>query len=158
MPFKRLLDLTRRRPGGDRATADEPTDAAGAIADDDVPLGPPPVLRPAAIFRQLLFDPAEIAPVWARPRPAFAPASAPEATASTGPLVEPPAAAGAKPTDKVEVASTASGSEPKPKRTRRPKAGGALATSSSAVAGSPPAAARTRSKRVAKPTIDATQG
>lgn len=158
MPFKRLLDLTRRRPGGDRATADEPTDAAAPIAhDDDLPLGPP-VLRPAAIFRQLLFDPAEIAPVWARPRPAFAPASAPEATASTGPLVEPPSAAGSKRSDKVEIESTASGSEPKPKRTRRPKAGGAPATSSSAVAGSPPAAARTRSKRVAKPTIDATKG
>jgi hypothetical protein len=158
MPFKRLLDLTRRRPGGDRATADEPTDAAAPIAHEDVPLGPPPVLRPAAIFRQLLFDPAEIAPVWARPRPAFAPASAPEATVSSGRLVEPAAAEGSTPSDKVEIASTASGSEPKPKRTRRPKASGTPATSSSTVAGSPPAAARTRSKRVAKPTIDATKG
>jgi hypothetical protein len=159
MPFKRLLNLTRRRPDEDRSTADEPTRDVAAVTPDDAPLGPPPMLRPAAIFRQLLFDPAEITPVWARPRPAFAPPSAPEVTTSTGPLVDRPAARSPRATGKVKAASAASGAEPKsPKPTRRPKASGAPATSSSAAVASPPSATRTRSKRVAKPTVDATGG
>jgi hypothetical protein len=34
------------------------------------PLGPPPVLLPATIIRQVLFEAAELVPEWARPRAA----------------------------------------------------------------------------------------
>jgi hypothetical protein len=84
-------------------------------------VGPPPILVPAAIFRQVLYDPFEVTPIWARPRPAPAhdPASSPD------PIV-----------DETAVANSASTDESKPtKRTRRPKAN----SSSSGT--------RTRSKR-----------
>ena len=78
LPF---LKRDRSRPGdaGARRAGDAAgsADAAVPSADAEDP-GPPPVLRPAAIFRQLLWDPAEASPVWARPRPA-------------PPAVEPPA-------------------------------------------------------------------
>jgi hypothetical protein len=95
--FKRLRLLGRRPPEPDPAPVDEPAvdiDAmplAGAMSESS------PALRPAAIFRQLLFDPAESSPVWARPRPAPVPDPAIAPSASTAEL---------KPT----------------KRTRRPKA------------------------------------
>jgi hypothetical protein len=149
MAFKRLLKLTQRRPGRDRSPADGPAVDVTAIALDE-PLGPPPVLRPAAIFRQLLFDPAESAPVWARPRSA----PAPDVAVASGQTVDRPAVAKSRATGKARVASAASTSEPTPtpaKRTRRPKASGPTT-------GESPAAGRTRSKRALKPSIDATEG
>jgi hypothetical protein len=61
-------------------------DRTPAMAFEGPPLGPPPLLVPAAIFHQLLFDPAELTPVWVRPRP-----PAPEGTAveAAVPVLEP---------------------------------------------------------------------
>jgi hypothetical protein len=148
MAFKRLLKLAQRRPGRDRSPADGPAVDVTSIALDDAPLGPPPVLRPAAIFRQLLFDPAESAPVWARPRPA----SAPDPVVASGQTADRPAVGKSKATGKARVARAASPSEPtQTKRTRRPTASGTTTSSS-------PAAGRTRSKRASKPGSDATEG
>jgi hypothetical protein len=95
-------------------------------------LGPPPVLLPAAIFRELLYDPTEFTPVWLRPRPA----PEPNPASSSSPTVDESAVASAAPTD-----------EPKPaKRTRKPKASGSTGP------------AKTRSKRVAKPDQDTIDG
>ena len=47
------------------------------------PLGPPPVLRPAVIISQTLFDPAEFVPDWAKPRPK--PASEPPSEVGSAP-------------------------------------------------------------------------
>ena len=41
----------------------------GVLAMAMAPLGPPPILRPAVIISQVLFDPAEFVPDWAKPRP-----------------------------------------------------------------------------------------
>jgi hypothetical protein len=131
--FKRLR-LLRRRPSEpeDQAPADDP-----AVDIDEMPLvgatlGSSPILRPAAIFHQLLFDPAESSPVWARPR--LAPA--PDPASSAGPIVS-----------ETAVADPASTDVAKPtKRTRRPKANASASAS------------RTRTKRIAKPPQDATDG
>jgi len=114
----RLLHLTRRQSRRDRSAADELAVDGSAMAETP---GPPRILLPAAIFRQVLFDPFEVTPIWARPRAASAhdPASPPD------PIV-----------DETAVANSVSTDEPKPtKGTRRPKAKG----SSSGT--------RTRSKR-----------
>jgi hypothetical protein len=71
------LLLIRRRPrrnampkaalavaGGDPVAL-----GGGVLAMAMAPLGPPPVLRPALIISQVLFDPAEFVPDWAKPRP-----------------------------------------------------------------------------------------
>jgi hypothetical protein len=79
-----------------------------------VPLGPLPVLEPAAIFRQVLWDPAEVAPVWVRPLPEPEPVAA-ETTEPATELVE--ATAGAEADASPAVSKPA-------KRTRRPKAEG----------------------------------
>jgi hypothetical protein len=102
-------------------------EAAEAVADE-----PPPVLRPAAIFRQPLVNPAETVPAWLRPRPAPpAPAVAPE-----------PA-----PTADEIAAGTATIEGPKPaKRTRQRKPAGS------------PAPTRTRTRRVTKPAKDPSGG
>jgi hypothetical protein len=77
-----LLLLARRRLRRDGSSS-----AAGtAYALEAADLGPPPILRPAAIFHQLLFDPVELTPVWVRPRP-MAPEESPVADAS--PAAEP---------------------------------------------------------------------
>jgi hypothetical protein len=72
MGLKQLLNLAPRRAGRDRAAAATPDVDLDAAVLASALSGPPPLLRPAAIFRQLLFDPAESLPVWARPRPAAA--------------------------------------------------------------------------------------
>ena len=123
-----LLLLVRRRSRRDRSPG------AGSMALDGAPLGPPPTLVPAAIFHQVLFDPAELAPVWLRRRPASAPD--PVSEPDPAPAAEETAVATAAPTD-----------DPKPaRRTKRPKTSGA------------PATTRSRTKRVAKPDPDATDG
>jgi hypothetical protein len=94
------------------------------------------MLVPAAIFHQVLFDPAELAPVWLRRRPAAAPGptSAPDLASEPDPAA-----------NEIAVANAGSTDDPKPtKRSKRPKANGA------------PAASRTRTKRVTKPDPDAT--
>jgi hypothetical protein len=122
----RLFPFARRSSrGGASRTGDSPERRHSVAADDDpaaqdgTELGPPPVLRPAAIFRQLLYDPAELTPVWARPRAVAAPEppTAPiPATAPTPATVEP----GDPPRATLD--------QPKPaKRTRRPKADAAAA-------------------------------
>jgi len=98
--------------------------AGGALALEDAEAGPPPVLLPAAIFRQLLFDPAELTPAWLRPRPV----PEPDPAEAAGATIDATAPADVLPTD-----------VPKPaKRTRRPKSDGTASPS------------RPRSRRVAK--------
>jgi hypothetical protein len=127
------LRLLRRRP----TEREDPTPADSPAVDiDAMPLVgatlDPSVLRPAAIFHQLLFDPAESSPVWARPRPV----PVPDPASSAGPTV-----------NETAVADSASTGAAKPtKRTRRPKANASSAAS------------RTRTKRIAKPPRDATDG
>jgi hypothetical protein len=129
-PIKRLLLLAPRRAGRDRSPADGLPVDVDAMALEGAALGPPPILRPAAIFRQVLFDPAESSPVWMTPRPT----PAPDPASSSDPMV-----------DKTAVADSASTGEPKPtKRARRPKANG------------PSGASRSKSKRIAKPDHGAT--
>ena len=133
MVFKRLRNLTPRRAGRDQSAADGAAEDVGAVALLDDPAGAPPVLRPAAIFRQVLFDPAaELTPVWARPRPA----SAPLAASSSAATVEESAVVGVAPSV-----------EPRPaKRTPRAKAKDSSA------------AAPKRSKKAAKPDQRTTTG
>jgi hypothetical protein len=93
--------------------------------------GSSPVLRPAAIFQQVLYDPAESSPVWARPRPAPTPVSASSPT----------------PLHNAAVADSSPTIDPKPaKRTRRPKAG------------APSGPSRTTSKRNKKTDHDPNHG
>jgi hypothetical protein len=128
----RLPFLKRDRPRpGDVA---EPADAADPSEEADDP-GPPPVLRPAAIFRQLLWDPAEASPIWARPRPvpaAIEPASAPTtAPGMTATAPDPsdavtPDANPAKPARRprrAKAESSAAAPSAKPKRPTRKKPG-----------------------------------
>jgi hypothetical protein len=130
-PIKRLLLLAPRRAGRDRSPADGPAVDVDAMALEGAALGPPPILRPAAIFRQVLFDPAESSPVWARRRP-----SAPDPASSSDPMI-----------DRTAVADSAPTVEPKPaKRTRRPKAS------------APSGASRTTSKRNTKTNHDPNDG
>jgi hypothetical protein len=51
------LTGVRHRPGG------ETVDGAVGTLEDELP-EPPPILQPAAIFRQYLYDPAEYTPEW----------------------------------------------------------------------------------------------
>ena len=130
--FGRLFLFARRRSRRDRTAGDGPAVDGSAMALEGATWGPLPVLLPAAIFRELLYDPTEFTPVWLRPRPA----AEPDPASSSGPTVDENAVANAAPTD-----------EPKPaKRKRQPKA----------TASSGPA--KTRSRRVAKPDHDATDG
>jgi hypothetical protein len=71
-----LLARRRSRRGGAPASSLEVTGdgevvsgSGGALALAAASLGPPPVLRPAAIFSQVLFDPVEMVPDWAKRRP-----------------------------------------------------------------------------------------
>jgi hypothetical protein len=84
------------------------------------PLGPPPVLLPATIISQVLFDAAELVPEWARPRPA--PSTTPPAT------VETPVETADEPVEAVIPAPDPAPADPKPKsRPRRAKATGSPA-------------------------------
>ncbi len=121
--FGRLPFLARR----DRAAAQSRLDtSAGSdrrIDDDDAPVGPP-VLLPAMIHRMILVDRSELTPVWARPRPSQAAATAGQA-ATASPSEPEPAVSSAEP--------------PAPKPTRKRKTSG--------IAGEPKAAAAPRSPR-----------
>ena len=143
----RLLG-SRRRPGADPSPGAGPAVDGAAMALDAAAMEPAPVLLPAAIFRQVLFDPSEFTPVWLRPRPAFEPAPS---SPSRPPLADAPVAAAAPVEADASVASAAQVEadapieEPKPaKRTRRTKVTGS------------PAPSRPRSKRAAKSDQGAT--
>jgi len=132
-----LVRLGRRRTRQEESPVDASAVGGPAVDADAMPLesaalDPSPMLEPAAIFRQLLFDGGELTPVWARPRPA----PVPDPGRSSGPTV-----------DKTVVAKDAPTGEPKPtKRTRQPKPNGSSGTS------------RPRTRRVAKPDHGATDG
>jgi hypothetical protein len=94
-----------------------------ALALDDAAIGPP-LLLPAMIFRQVLFDPTEVVPAWlkARSAPAPTPAPAPKSMSSAT-------------TESAPTARQALTEDPKPaRRARRPKADGAQASSDAAPA------------------------
>jgi hypothetical protein len=137
--FQRLLHVGRHRPDRSPSSTGRGTvDGAVGTLEDELP-EPPPILQPAAIFRQYLYDPAEYTPEWARPRPkpeaAAAPAApAPEA-AEPEPAGAPVAAAG-----ETAVADPMPVDPPKPaKRARRQTATGTSTET------------RTRSKRATRP-------
>ncbi len=131
-----LVRLGRRRTPQEESRDESPVDAPAVDADamplESAALDPSPMLVPAVIFRQVLFDGAELTPVWARPRPA--PVADPRS--STDPTV-----------DKTVVATIAPTDKPKPtKRTRQPKPNGSSSTT------------RPKTRRVAKPDHGATDG
>jgi hypothetical protein len=129
VPARLVRLLTRRSAPRETPAAVEP----GVVHEEAVEaavLEPPPVLRPAAIFHQVLVNPAEFVPAWLRSRPA---APAPASADAPKPA----------PTEHEILAGTATTDEPKPaKRTRQRKANGS------------PAPTRTRTKRVTKPAKD----
>jgi hypothetical protein len=84
--------------------------AVDPSARDDAPLELP-VLMPAVIFRQLIFDGTEVTPVWARPRPV------PEPEAATVTVVAADEPMPAKRARRPKPASPSGMSRPK---TRRP--------------------------------------
>jgi hypothetical protein len=116
-----LLFLIRRRPRPDgmpkaalalAGGGDTVAMGGGVLAMAMAPLGPPPVLRPALIISQVLFDPAEFVPDWAKPRPKHAAeppgetdTASDEATVLTGP--SDPAPEDAKPASRQRRAKPA---------------------------------------------------
>ena len=66
--FGRLPFLGRLSTLGERSPNSEAPAVRAPIDPDLAPVGPP-VLLPAAIIRQVLFDATELVPVWAMPRP-----------------------------------------------------------------------------------------
>src|SRR6266550_6169881 len=77
--FGRLPFLGRLSTRAERSPNGEPPAVRAPIDPELAPVGPP-VLLPAAIVRQVLFDATELVPVWAMPR-----AEAGQATAPTEP-------------------------------------------------------------------------
>src|SRR5258706_16378827 len=65
--FGRLPFLGRLSTLGERSPNSEPAEVRAPIDPDLAPVGPP-VLLPAAIIRQVLFDATELVPAWAMPR------------------------------------------------------------------------------------------
>ena len=131
--------LSRRGPS---SATSSPTPALTTDLEDDLDpeeLGPPPVLRPAAIFQQPLYDPNEITPAWLRRRPAPDPA----------PTVTPDPSAGHVASPAIAVATD----RPKPaKRTRR------STDAATAKAASTPRPARPRTRRASKPAPGTPEG
>jgi hypothetical protein len=108
------------------------------------------VLTPSAIFRQVLWDPAEVAPVWARPKSTPGPAIASEPTPEPPP--EPVAADDVATMDPAadEALPTADVATPPAKRPRQPRASGSGAAK-------PRSTTRTTT-RSRKPKGDTTSG
>lgn len=65
--FGRLPFLGRLSTLGERSPSNELAAVRAPIDPDLAPVGPP-VLLPAAIIRQVLFDATELVPAWAMPR------------------------------------------------------------------------------------------
>jgi hypothetical protein len=78
--FGRLPFLKRRSTSSGRGSTDQPTMPPRSVDPDAAPVGPP-VLLPASIIRQVLFDASELTPVWARSRPEPASIAVPAVTA-----------------------------------------------------------------------------
>ena len=77
LPFLgRLSTRAERSPGSETAAVRAPIDP------DLAPVGPP-VLLPAAIVRQVLFDATELVPAWAKPRAEAVPATTPNEPKAT---------------------------------------------------------------------------
>ena len=72
----RLSTRAERSPSGVAAKVRPPIDP------DLAPIGPP-VLLPAAIVSQELFDATELVPAWAKPRPEAVPATTPNEPKAT---------------------------------------------------------------------------
>ncbi len=66
--FRRLPFLGRLSTRAEPPPSYEPAAVRAPIDPELAPVGPP-VLLPAAIVRQVLFDATELVPVWAMPRP-----------------------------------------------------------------------------------------
>jgi hypothetical protein len=79
--FGRLPFLGRLSTVGERSSNSEAPVVRAPIDPDLAPVGPP-VLLPAAIVRQVLFDATELVPAWAMPR-----AEAGQATTPSEPKV-----------------------------------------------------------------------
>ena len=69
---------------------------ARSLDPDAAPLGPP-ILLPASIIRQVLFDATELTPVWARPRREPEPVAVPTEPVAPKRPRRAPAAGAAKP-------------------------------------------------------------
>jgi hypothetical protein len=115
-----------REPEPSPAPVPEVGTASLALASATVPLGPPPVLLPAAIIRQVLFEASELAPTWARPHTTPEPASErPLDEAAAEPSMEPqPTIVQPELELEPEPAPTAAEDVKPAKRTRRPKSSG----------------------------------
>jgi hypothetical protein len=123
----RLARLFSRRSSRPEPPPSVPAIDGGALALDTAAVGPP-MLLPAVIFRQVLFDPTEFTPVWLKPRPA--PEREPAGPAAT--TVDEPASAQAAPDD-----------APKPaKRVRRATTDGTPSRAKPAASPSRPKASR----------------
>jgi len=135
--FQRLLHVGRHRPEHGQSSIEGGTVGGGVTTLDDEPPEPEPILQPAAIFRQYLYDPSEYTPEWARPRPK--PEAAPEPTPV--PASDPdPAPVSATAVAETAIAEPLDAAPPKPaKRARRQPASGAST------------ATRSRPKRSTKP-------
>jgi hypothetical protein len=66
--FERLPFIGRLSTPAERSPSKEPAAVRAPIDPELAPVGPP-VLLPAAIIRQVLFDATELVPAWAMPRP-----------------------------------------------------------------------------------------
>ena len=77
-----ILARLGRRNARNGSAGEGPAVDVDPMILDDAPLAAP-VLMPAVIFRQLIFDGTEVTPVWARPRPAPEPETAATAVATT---------------------------------------------------------------------------
>jgi hypothetical protein len=71
--FGRLPFLNRRRRGSDGPPNGDPLVVETPLDLDSAPLGPP-LLLPAMIIRQILFDATELTPAWATARVPASPA------------------------------------------------------------------------------------
>ena len=114
----RLGRLLSRLPSSRRAPAAEPAASSapepiGSLDDREVGL---PILRPAAIIRQVLFEATEFTPAWALPRPTTTAAVA--ATLSLSAEPAPPV----KPARRRTSATSTGGAPKKPATSRRTKA------------------------------------
>jgi hypothetical protein len=107
--------LLRRRPRRDQAQDPEVVvggagagAGAGALVFAAEPLGPPPVLLPAAIIRQILVDPTDYVPDWAKRHTKPAPVE-PEPMETAA---EEPGAVGEPAPDEVAVEAASPAVEP----------------------------------------------
>ena len=78
----RLPFFGRHSARAEQSTSSDAASFRRPIDPDLAPIGPP-VLLPAAIVRQVLFDATELVPAWAKPRPEAVPATTPNEPKAT---------------------------------------------------------------------------